>query len=107
MTTRRDFVRRGSLFLLGAAILGPETIERLTWRRKSFALGGLGPRVWDVRNAAELSYALQRVGSGDLINLLDWIDVKQIDGGIVTRARVYPGLVSPDYFKPARRGYFT
>jgi len=30
---RPDFVRRGGLWLLGATILTPELLDRLTWRR--------------------------------------------------------------------------
>jgi hypothetical protein len=30
---RRDFIRRGSLWAIGTAIVTPEILDRLTWRR--------------------------------------------------------------------------
>lgn len=42
MLSRRDFVRRGALWTLAAALVDPaEAIERLTWRRKSFPSGSI------------------------------------------------------------------
>ncbi len=34
---RRDFIRRGSLWAIGTAVVTPELIDRLTWRRTMFA----------------------------------------------------------------------
>jgi hypothetical protein len=40
---RRDFLKRGSLWTLGATILTPELIDRLTWKRTLFPGGLLTP----------------------------------------------------------------
>jgi hypothetical protein len=104
---RRDFLRRGSLWVLGATVLTPELVDRLTWRRRLFP-GTIfrpnGPHVSLIGvNGEELGHwALTPKhvadGGGSLVvSMPTSISVRKGE-----RLR-YSGLLpSPHYFEPAQ-----
>lgn len=44
MIDRRDFIRRGALWTLGATLVTPELLDRLTWKRRLWPGADFGPR---------------------------------------------------------------
>lgn len=70
---RRDFVKRGALWTLGALVLGPEAVDRLTWKRRYFPSAWAGPRTWRCETGAQFQHAVNYCHGGDTIELLEGV----------------------------------